>query len=523
MTVRNPIACALVLFAVISTTMSAAAPDDATLDRGQRVRASLLEALEHSYRNDGAWPEQLPAGAPPVEYTPPAKIEGRRLAGAMDSALVVMHERFEQHPQGVWVGYADGHLEFARSPAVLEGCKLQVQIILDAIARHGGTFLLPPPQPAATQSAARGEMKLRILDPDGQPVAGALVGVFGYFGDRIAGLPRTYFESPQPTERSPAESDDAGHVTVSAERVFRSPYLFSNASSAPLYLVHEARGLVAIQVVRRDAFGGDDFREIRLDPACTIRGEVLSLGLREAGKDVRNVSAIHSPPGEIHQRSIKALFSGPGFEMLLPPGDHAVYLRASQCYSTARYLRIERDQRELALEIDLPPEATVRLFGRPAPELAAIKGWKGTPPITLADLRGKVVVLDFWGYWCGPCISQMPSLMKLHDEFRDKGLVIIGVHDDSVPSIAEMERLIERPRREQWSGRDLPFPIALDGGGEMRIAGTTITARGATTAAYGITSFPTTLLIGPDGVLIGEIDVSSAEDHQRIERLLRKE
>ena len=62
------------------------------------------------------------------------------------------------------------------------------------------------------------------------------------------------------------------------------------------------------------------------------------------------------------------------------------------------------------------------------------------------------------------------------------------------------------PRAKFWGGRDLPFLVALDGGGETRIRGMIQTARGATTAAYGVTSFPTTLLVGRDGTLLGPVD-----------------
>src|SRR5829696_486322 len=111
-------------------------------------------------------------------------------------------------------------------------------------------------------------------------------------------------------------------------------------------------------------------------------------------------------------------------------------------------------------------------LGKPAPELRKIKAWKNTPgggPLTLAGLRGKVVLLDFWGHWCYPCCQEMPSLMKFYDEHRAQGLEVIAVHDDSVASIDEMDRLLSKVRKDLWAGRDLPFPVALDGGGPTRI------------------------------------------------------
>ena len=164
------------------------------------------------------------------------------------------------------------------------------------------------------------------------------------------------------------------------------------------------------------------------------------------------------------------------------------------------------------------------MVGRPAPELRQIKGWINGGPVKLADLRGKVVLLDFWGYWCGPCVASMPALMKLYDDYKDKGLVIIAVHDDSLDSAQALRGKLDIVRRETWpgwNGRNLPpFLIALDGGGPTRIKYTSATANGATTAAYGITSFPTTIAIGRDGNAIGEVSVRSPEDIQEIVKLL---
>jgi len=66
------------------------------------------------------------------------------------------------------------------------------------------------------------------------------------------------------------------------------------------------------------------------------------------------------------------------------------------------------------------------LIGRPAPELK-IAQWIDGKPVSMKDLRGKVVFLDFWAPWCGPCRAMFPHMKKLYAEFHDKGLEIIGV------------------------------------------------------------------------------------------------
>lgn len=51
--------------------------------------------------------------------------------------------------------------------------------------------------------------------------------------------------------------------------------------------------------------------------------------------------------------------------------------------------------------------------------------------ISLDALRGKVVLLDFWGVWCGPCRQKLPKTQDIHEEFKDKGLAVIGIHSSS--------------------------------------------------------------------------------------------
>jgi thiol-disulfide isomerase/thioredoxin len=63
-----------------------------------------------------------------------------------------------------------------------------------------------------------------------------------------------------------------------------------------------------------------------------------------------------------------------------------------------------------------------------APELAKISGYINTDPIVLADLRGKVVLVDFWTYSCINCIRTIPYLNAWHEKYADDGLVIVGVH-----------------------------------------------------------------------------------------------
>jgi len=73
--------------------------------------------------------------------------------------------------------------------------------------------------------------------------------------------------------------------------------------------------------------------------------------------------------------------------------------------------------------------ARLKLVGTSAPEYEA-ESFVGMDAVTLAELKGKVVLLDFWAVWCGPCIATFPHLRDWHDAYSDKGLVILGITSD---------------------------------------------------------------------------------------------
>jgi thiol-disulfide isomerase/thioredoxin len=101
----------------------------------------------------------------------------------------------------------------------------------------------------------------------------------------------------------------------------------------------------------------------------------------------------------------------------------------------------------------------------------------------LSDFKGKVVFLNFWATWCGPCRFEMPSMEKLYRRFKAQGLEILAVnlHEDR----SSVKRFVEE--------YDLSFPVLLDTTGRI----------GST---YGARSIPTTYIVDRDGfVLAGTI------------------
>ncbi|MCJ2877153.1 cytochrome c biogenesis protein DipZ [Rhizobium pusense] len=103
-----------------------------------------------------------------------------------------------------------------------------------------------------------------------------------------------------------------------------------------------------------------------------------------------------------------------------------------------------------AMRPALPVEGT-------APSLDGAVEWLNSPPLTREDLRGKVVLIDFWTYSCINCIRTLPYVRAWAEKYRDQGLVVIGVH---APEFA-FEKKIDNVR-QAVAGFKIEYPVAID-------------------------------------------------------------
>lgn len=92
-----------------------------------------------------------------------------------------------------------------------------------------------------------------------------------------------------------------------------------------------------------------------------------------------------------------------------------------------------------------------------APEFAGIDHWLNSPPLTMQSLRGKVVLVDFWTYGCINCFHTLPHVEAWDQQYRSKGLTIIGVHTPEFPNERSTENVKEAIRRY-----GIRFPVAQD-------------------------------------------------------------
>jgi thiol-disulfide isomerase/thioredoxin len=87
------------------------------------------------------------------------------------------------------------------------------------------------------------------------------------------------------------------------------------------------------------------------------------------------------------------------------------------------------------------------------------------PPLSLKDLsgesqrleshRGRIVVLNFWATWCGPCVEEMPMLADIQKRYGDRGVIVIGVSLDEEDSVEKVPRFVQK--------RKINFPVWVGG------------------------------------------------------------
>ncbi len=92
----------------------------------------------------------------------------------------------------------------------------------------------------------------------------------------------------------------------------------------------------------------------------------------------------------------------------------------------------------------------------PAPELLN-KTWLNSEPLKLADLKGKVVMVEFWTFGCYNCVNVEPYIKKWHSKYSDQGLVIIGVHSPEFSHEADVDNVKDYLRKN-----DIEYAVAID-------------------------------------------------------------
>jgi cytochrome c biogenesis protein CcmG, thiol:disulfide interchange protein DsbE len=142
----------------------------------------------------------------------------------------------------------------------------------------------------------------------------------------------------------------------------------------------------------------------------------------------------------------------------------------------------------------LKGEESAAGVGEPAPEFA-LDRLSGEGEISLADYRGKPLVINFFASWCLPCKDEAPVLQETWERYRGQGLVVLGI--DANDFRGDGRKFVER--------HGLTYPVAFDG-------------KGSTLGRFGLTGFPETYFVAPDGTIAAEKVVGGIDAGDNRER-----
>lgn len=343
------------------------------------------------------------------------------------------------------------------------------------------------------------EIKVSVTNTGGQPVEGAIAARFHQKSQRPGqDLPTLkYFDQK----------------TTDEDGVVMFPY-----ENLPRVIRDEPSKQIAFPMLSPPSLAGGEL-QVKLAAECQLLGSITCKELEDEGRPIGWTNVYLQQNGN----SVASCDSMTGtFDFVVPPGEYQLRAYGSTLNPRILTVTVPADRTTFTVDpIDLKLSELTRLKGKPAPEFVNVAGWHGEP-IKLSELKGKYVLVDFWGYWCGPCVGAMPVLIELHEKFSDKGLVIVGVHVDGEGEVDTADKLKEKLThivKDIWKGKELPFSNALVSGKEEGEGDQLL--RVGTPSIYGILNYPTTILIDREGVIVGQFhagDIDSATT--KIEELL---
>jgi len=152
-----------------------------------------------------------------------------------------------------------------------------------------------------------------------------------------------------------------------------------------------------------------------------------------------------------------------------------------------------------------------------------VEAWVNGDDLTDKELEGKVVLIDFWAVWCGPCIATFPHLREWRDKYADKGLVIIGATryygydwDDATDRIKKVEGLSPEDERAAM--------VRFAKHHELKHQFMVMPKESEFSKKYGVTGIPQAVLIGRDGkvqmIRVGSGEANAHDLEAKIEELL---
>jgi thiol-disulfide isomerase/thioredoxin len=171
------------------------------------------------------------------------------------------------------------------------------------------------------------------------------------------------------------------------------------------------------------------------------------------------------------------LLEGHG-SMSLAGGLTEVFCGDVRCHNEGDLLVANRMRSYKADEILKAIATEKTLVGNPMPTVTGETVSGVATSFRLADVKGKVVLVDFWATWCAPCVKKLPEVESLSQKYRDQGFLVVGVHSST--GAGEIEKFLGE--------HEVSFPVIIDNGN--------------TAKSYAVSAYPTYFLVGRNGKVV---------------------
>ena len=140
--------------------------------------------------------------------------------------------------------------------------------------------------------------------------------------------------------------------------------------------------------------------------------------------------------------------------------------------------------------------------GQKAPEIKGGDLWINSAPLKLEQLRGKVVLIDFWAFDCPYCAEAMPHIKELYDKYTQDGLVVIGVHTPRIDYEKDISKI-----REAVVKKGIKYPVVVDNKYEIW-------------SDYLCNTWPSHFVVDQNGVI--QLSHSGPERYEDTEKVIQK-
>jgi thiol-disulfide isomerase/thioredoxin len=238
--------------------------------------------------------------------------------------------------------------------------------------------------------------------------------------------------------------------------------------------------------------------ELTLQPVCLVEGQFVfetvasklafyADVIDERGQEIASVTP------SVRVKDNKTIIT---FKLRLPAGHYELRGRGSTFYpefSVPLLIPLEKRQFNFG-SIEVESSGLSALVGKPAPELKVTT--RSGEELLLSNMRGNVVVLDFWGHWCVPCVRAMPRLMEIAEQFGGQPVRWIAVHDPSLTSFEGLDDKLSKFEKDVWN-RKMSLETVID------VAAQPDDRTGITADRYGVRDWPTLVVISADGIVVG--------------------